>query len=106
MTYLGSFLRLLALSGLVVIEACNNDRLGMCTSPVPVAVEITLLDSVSRASVDDSAYGLAQSGPYVDSLRPAFWLGPNVLEGRRQLGVYQVTVERPGYREWLRADVR
>ena len=99
-------MRLLALSGLVVIAACNNDSVfGRCTAPVPIAVEITLLDSVSRASVDDSARGVAQSGTYVDSLRPAYWVAPNVLEGGRQLGIYRVTVDRPGYREWLRTDV-
>jgi len=85
--------------------ACQNSPMppvGYCTAPRSIAVLVTALDSTTRASVADGAHGVVQSGTYVDSLRLSF----GVLEGGTKLGTYEVTVERPGYRQWIRTNVQ
>jgi hypothetical protein len=39
----------------------------------------------------------------VDSLRQTW---DSVLEGGTQLGTYDVTVDHPGYHEWIRTNVQ
>ena len=50
----------------------------------------------------DGARGAVQSGTYVDSLHPT-WDGQ--LEGGDKLGTYAITLERPGYQDWIRANI-
>lgn len=94
------------LSATLILTGCRNSPtgppIGYCTAPRSIAVIVTALDSVSRASVADSARGVVQSGTYVDSLQLDF----GVLEGGTKLGTYQVTVQRPGYAQWVRTNVR
>ena len=76
---------------------------GRCLAPVSIAVIVAVDDSVSGASVVDSARGVAQAGAYVDSLHLSS--PPPVLLGGDRLGTYEVTVTRPGYRQWTRSGV-
>jgi hypothetical protein len=103
---MGSF-RFVPVSALVlIVGACQNGPttppVAYCTAPRSIAVLLTPLDSLTRVSVADSAHGIVQSGTYVDSLYLSF----GVLEGGAKLGTYQVTVERPGYRQWIRSNVQ
>ena len=106
---------LLILSVCLALAGCRNSvtspLIGRCAAQRSLAVIVIALDSVSRASVTDSAHGVVQSGTYVDSLQ----LYVNVLVGGElgselaggdKLGTYQVTVDRPGYREWVRGNVQ
>ena len=94
------------LPALAYLAACTgpvNSPVAYCTSTRPVAVVVTVLDSLSGASLVDSAYGVVRDGAYVDSLRLAS--PPPALWGGTRLGTYQVIVDRPRYREWTRSDV-
>ena len=85
---------------------CSGDNAapsGRCMAALSIAVIVAVDDSLSGASVVDNAYGVAQSGSYVDSLRVSG--PPPVLLGGNRVGTYQVTVERPGYRPWTRNGV-
>jgi hypothetical protein len=87
----------------LIVPACQNSpTVAYCAAPRSIAVLLTALDSITRVSVADSAHGVVQSGTYVDSLRLSF----GVLEGGTKLGAYQVTVERAGYRQWIRSNVQ
>ena len=76
---------------------------GRCLAPASIAVVIDVQDSLSGASIADSARGVAQAGAYLDSL----WLTapPPRLIGGNRLGTYEVIVERAGYRQWTRSGV-
>ena len=76
---------------------------GRCLAPASIAVVIDVQDSLSGASIADSARGVAQAGAYLDSL----WLTapPPRLIGGNRLGTYEVIVERAGYRQWTRGGV-
>jgi hypothetical protein len=76
---------------------------GRCMAMAPTAVIVAVNDSVSGASVVDSARGVAKLGTEVDSL----WLSapPPRLLGGTKLGTYQVSIDRPGYREWIKSNV-
>lgn len=94
-----------SLALVLVVAACEKSvtpPIAYCTAPRSIAIEVSALDSISQLSVADSARGVVQSGSYADSLHRFF----DMLLGGTQLGSYQVTVARPGYREWIRADVR
>lgn len=94
------------LPALACLAGCNGPAtpvIAYCTSTRPVAVVVTVLDSVSGASLADSAYGVVRDGDYVDSLRLS--PPPPTLRGGARLGTYQVIVDRSGYREWTRSDV-
>ena len=99
-------LRVIPTAVVLIVAACQNGPttppVGYCTAPRSIAVLLAALDSTTRASVADSAHGVVQSGTYVDSLRLSF----DVLEGGTKLGTYQVTVERPGYHQWIRTNVQ
>lgn len=98
------FLRTAAVG--LIVAACQNDSMspgGYCTAPRSIAILLTAVDSVTRASVADGARGVVQSGAYVDSLRV---VSDSLLEGGDQLGTYVVHVERPGYHEWIRTNLQ
>jgi hypothetical protein len=91
---------------LALIAACQNGStspIAYCTAPRSIAVLVIPLDSVTQASVATGAHGVVQSGAYVDSLHLSF---DGVLEGGDQLGTYEITLERPGYHDWIRTSVQ
>jgi len=90
---------------LLSLGACekgvSSPPITYCAAQPSIAIEVNALDSISQLSVADSARGVVQSGSYLDSLH----LSGRVLLGGTKLGTYQVTVDRPGYREWVHANV-
>ena len=85
------------------VAACDYGAKMYCSAPYSPAVVVTPLDSGTRANLAVGTHGVVSSGTYVDSLRVVF---DSVLWGGAQLGTYQVTVERQGYRQWVRSGVR
>ncbi len=105
MSFSGRSVRFVGSLALVLaLAACEKGvaPIAYCAAPRSIAIEVSALDSISQLSVADSARGVVQSGSYLDSLRLVF----GVLLGGTKLGTYDVTVDRPGYREWIRADVQ
>lgn len=88
-------------AAVLIVAACENTPVGYCTAALSPAVIVTALDSGTRANVAVGARGVAVSGTYVDSLR----LMDSVLWGGFRLGTYQVTVEHPGYHQWVRSGI-
>jgi hypothetical protein len=74
-----------------------------CSAPYSPAVIVTPLDSSTRANVAVGTRGAVSSGTYFDSLRVVY---DSIPWGGSQLGTYQVTVEHPGYHQWVRGGVR
>lgn len=94
-------LLLLSLSG-----ACRPGGvpIGFCTATRPTAVTLTIVDSVTGAGIADSTTGSAVSGSYQDSLHHLVGLDSVAWAGD-QLGTYAVTVHRPRYADWSRANI-
>src|SRR2546423_4693053 len=91
---------------LALTVGCSHDStppIGLCLAPASIAVIVAVNDSISGASVVDSARGIAQVGAEVDSLHLSS--PPPRLLGGSKLGTYQVTINRAGYRDWTRSGV-
>jgi hypothetical protein len=102
------YLRLIGLPMVLGLLGCTHEvtsppPFGFCSANFAFAVVIAVNDSITGASVADSARGVVQAGSYVDSLHLAY--PPPVLVGGMQLGTYQVIVDRAGYHEWTRNGV-
>jgi hypothetical protein len=82
---------------------CRSDFIAYCTAPPPIAVIVAVIDSVSGLSIADSARGVAKLDTAIYSLR--LQTPPPRLVGGTELGTYQVVIDRPGYREWLRSGI-
>ena len=96
-----------ALLGLLgLIGACNTRSVpvGFCTAAVPIAVNLTIVDSVTGRGIADSTTGSAVSGSYQDSLHHLIGLDSLAWAGN-QVGTYSVTVHRSGYADWNRASI-
>jgi hypothetical protein len=107
-----SVCRLFALAGavasaVVCAAACGRYVTGpgpvaYCTAVAPIAISITVRDSVTGRALADSASGTARLGTATDTLLHVDSL---TLIGGRQIGTYDVTVQRAGFRTWTRAGV-
>jgi len=101
---------LLALAGGVVCAAAcgrtdgvtNPGPVAYCTAVAPVAISITVRDSASGRALADSASGTARLGTVTDTL---LHLDSLTLIGGRQMGTYDVMVQRAGFRTWTRTGV-
>jgi hypothetical protein len=97
--------------GVAFAAACgNNGATGVttpgpieyCTAVAPIALWITVRDSVTGRALADSASGTFQvdttTGPLVraDSLD---------LIGGNKVGTYSVTVQRAGYKTWTMSGI-
>lgn len=96
-------------AALVAGVACSHHDQNVTTGPVaycsavrPIAVVVTVRDSLSGRALADSATGTLQ---LAGAAEPMVHADSLTLFGGEQLGVYDVSVERPGYREWTRAAV-
>ena len=89
---------------LAALAAACESPVGFCTPVKPIAIEVTVTDSVSGRALADSAEGFVQAGQYRDSLHHA---PPSMtlLYGGTILGTYDVTITRPGYAPWARAGI-
>jgi hypothetical protein len=108
--FMPSFARL---SGLVAtflataLLACDNPGPGgFCTAPRSIAVQLDVSDSLTGVGLADSAAGTAVSGGYQDSLHHFGSPPATTLWGGDRIGIYTVTVQRPAYRDWVKANVR
>ena len=87
-----------------MVAACDSVGVNTyCSAPYSPAVVVTPLDSSTRANVAVGTGGTVSSGTYVDSLRVVF---DSILWGGARLGTYEVTVDHPGYRQWVRSGVQ
>ncbi|MFI5310359.1 MAG: hypothetical protein ACHQQ3_03935 [Gemmatimonadales bacterium] len=75
---------------------------GFCTATAPVAIEVIVRDSVSGRALADSASGTLRAGTVTDTLVRRDSL---TLFGGRQVGIYDISIQRPGYRGWTRLGV-
>jgi hypothetical protein len=82
-----------------------NGPVAYCTATRPIAIIVSVRDSITLAARADSATGTVQSGTYVDTLR-LYSPGNTTLFGGTQLGTYAVTVQRAGYHTWTRSGVQ
>jgi hypothetical protein len=101
--------RLAAISCLVtlgwIVNGCTADSgpIASCTSVAPLAVVVTVRDSISGAAAADGAIGTLVGAGVDDTLQQTDSL---TLIGGNQLGTYTVTIDRPGYLTWTEANVR
>ena len=95
-----------ALAGLGVMSACTDASSGPIAycDIARIAIEVSVLDSVSAAPLADGTKGVVRntSRGTVDSLQH---LTSQMLYGGTELGVYDVSLERAGYRPWARSGV-
>lgn len=87
----------------LLLVACNSAApVAYCTAAPSRALWVSIRDSLSEAAVADSTTGVAATTTYQDSLHhvsdSTAWAGD-------QLGTYTLTIHRPGYAEWTRADI-
>lgn len=69
----------------------------------PVAVWVSVVDSVTGADLAAGASGTFVTGTFADSLRHHY---PTLLTAYGPAGRYSVMVQHPGYAPWGRDDVR
>jgi hypothetical protein len=85
--------------------ACGSSvPIGYCAALPSIAVELTVRDSVSGTGVADSATGTVAAASYQDSLHHV-QSSDSLLWGGEQLGTYTVTIHRPAYATWTKANV-
>src|SRR5678816_946529 len=99
LTHTASFLAVTAAAA--ALASCGGDGatspLFYCTSTRPIAISISVRDSVTQEAVADSATGMLFSVHGTETLLRADTL---TLFGGMSLGAYDVAVQRPGYRTW------
>jgi hypothetical protein len=100
------FLRLAAAGAIGSTLGCDALQIGTaCTDEARPGLVVTVLDSVTKAAISGASV-TARSGtrtdvvPDYESARSSY---PLAYE---KAGTYSVTVEKAGYRTWLRSDVR
>ena len=83
-----------------------------CLAEIKPAIVVEIRDARTGAAVAQLARGVVQDGAYSDSLIAAAWESPDptTMFARRaaneRLGLYDVRVERAGYRSWRAQDIR
>jgi hypothetical protein len=81
----------------------------ICTLEARSGILVSPRDSVSGESLIAGSYFFARDGNFVDSVRvPTDWKGriPFVPLTLERAGIYEVGIDRAGYRPWRAADVR
>lgn len=93
---------------LVALAACGQSSTqppGFCLANYTPAVIAIVSDSITGLSPAGAASGVAQSGSYVDTLRP--WdTQKDSLAGGGVAGAYSVRVSLTGYADWTRSNIR
>lgn len=100
----------------LVLAGCSGiaDPVVLCTQIVQPAVIVEIRDLRTGAPIAGSASGVVRDGAYVDSLRPYGYItGPldaQSLYSRQaapeRAGVYEISIQRAGYRAWDTTGVR
>jgi hypothetical protein len=86
------------------LAACGSPTaVGFCTAPAPLAVVVTVRDSISGAAAAMNALGTIVGEGVDDTLRQSDSL---TLLGGDRLGTFTVKIEKSGYFTWSQSDVR
>jgi hypothetical protein len=97
---------LVAVAVIAIVASCARDDNGgmlssvpnaACSATRPIALAITVRDSISGRALADSASGSFRVDAITDTLMRYDSL---TLIGGPIVGSYDVTVQRPGYRTW------
>jgi len=80
----------------------SRDPIGYCAAARPLAVIVTVRDSISGQAAADGAIGTLVNASVDDTLSHADSL---TLLGGDQLGTYTVTIDKPGYLTWIASNV-
>jgi hypothetical protein len=102
--------QVLATAATLLASACGRGTAGgtitnpiaFCTATTPIAIKVDVRDSVSGRALADSASGTLRAGATTDTLVRQDSL---TLAGGRQVGTYDISIQRPGYRGWTRLGV-
>lgn len=89
----------------LVLTSCGlSDKtpVGVCAATAPLAVEITVRDSVSGQAAAEGAIGTLVGTGVDDTLRVDDSL---TMRGGNKLGTYVVTIDRAGYLTWMKSNV-
>lgn len=98
----------LGISAIVVaalISGCNSEQL-MCPQWLVSPIIVEVRDAATGLPAAQGAMGTIRSGTYVGTLLPATSTEPLELHAPGGPGMYDVTVQKTGYRDWTRNDVR
>src|SRR5918999_787750 len=94
------------LAAAVLIAGCNNLFTGACTADFRHGIVVEVRDAVTGATAAEGARLVVRDGNYVETVDgpPAPSLTFLQAAGERP-GRYDLTVSKPGYVDWTRADV-
>lgn len=94
----------LAIAWPLTATACSEDPV-RCTGSFAYGISVQVQDSVSGAAAATGARLVLREGAYVEIADQP--LGGVSLSGAGERpGVYSVTVEKAGYHDWTRTNVR
>ena len=81
-----------------------------CSATDQPAIQLEVRDILTRAPVNDSVFATARDGAYFDTLRVSAAAtnasAVTLVAASGRAGLYEVTVTRPGYRQWTRTGIR
>lgn len=101
-----SFVRFALVALMPLLAACPQNPLEdtVCTMEARSAITVELRDARTGAALTGPATLVVRDGAFVETAEfPAELSSIGVAHERA--GVYVVTVEKAGYRDWTRADV-
>jgi len=94
---------------LVAAGGCSGSSptpTGACMAAYIPAVEVVPVDSVTGAFLAAGATGSAQTTGYLEPLGVMTPPMDTILYGGYPPGEYQVTIDHPGYQQWVKANIR
>lgn len=89
----------------VAFAGCAGDGPLACTEEARSGLSVTVRDSVSGAPITEGAEVVATDGTYADTARSSLIASGVYALAVERPGTYQVTVDHPAYRRWLRSGV-
>jgi hypothetical protein len=91
-----------------LLTGCDIVDPGACTTDIQPGIIVEVRDAATQAPAAAGATGTARDGSFTGDLRPTDPSGNALeLEGAAERpGTYVVTVDKPGYQQWKRENVR
>lgn len=93
-----------------LLPACEIFAPGDCPLSAEPAIEVYITDATTGAPRAADASGFVRDGAFTDSLSASTFNGDDVMTSRRAAderpGLYDITIQHPGYHTWTREDVR
>jgi hypothetical protein len=87
--------------------ACDLPFTGACTADFRYGIVVEVRDSVTGEPAADGARLIVRDGAYADTSDQLPFTEPLTLRAAGERGGrYDITVEKPDYREWTRTRVR